>query len=395
MKKKTVKKSMTAILSAALMMGCGGLSVQAQVNIGKLGGENNLISEPVTEQAEGDVVALDDLGISVTVSDYVSIKQDEGFVYVYTIEPDSIPYVIIGRYDGTWENFASAFTEYMSGEYDDLKVTSEAEKVEIQGKEFTKIEYSYTVSSYTVQDTRLFFEEKGKVYMFGAKEIPEIDYCVGEGYLEKTAGSFAYLAGGDSDYEKHVDSTRSVTNDISSRDTTTGANTIGGSGNVGSIKKIDQNAGAGSIVFSEDTAKFEGTWVVFEDGFKLYLPSYWNEYIVSDEQQQQGVLYMAGDASGAENAPLITVVWCINETAETTEDIAEELSAAGFQVDDLISINGIDCVAYRQEEADCSAVMFFHPMYKEYIFCVTGTPYTENVDMIACILTSLSPSESE
>ena len=45
----------------------------------------------------------------------------------------------------------------------------------------------------------------------------------------------------------------------------------------------------GSITFSQDTVGYAGTWVPFEDGFQLYLPSDWDVYNVTEEQSQQGV----------------------------------------------------------------------------------------------------------
>ena len=117
----------------------------------------------------------------------------------------------------------------------------------------------------------------------------------------------------------------------------------------------------GSITFSQDTVGYAGTWVSFEDGFQLYLPSDWDVYNVTEEQSQQGVLYIAGDSSGAETAPGISVVWAYSDGAETIEEVAAAIGQGGYQVDDIVSINGIPCVSYRIEESDCSAIMFFHP----------------------------------
>ncbi|MFQ9393886.1 MAG: hypothetical protein ACLR2E_06955 [Lachnospiraceae bacterium] len=44
------------------------------------------------------------------------------------------------------------------------------------------------------------------------RKVPELSLYTGSS-LEEIAGSFAYLAGGDSDYAKHVDSTRAVESD--------------------------------------------------------------------------------------------------------------------------------------------------------------------------------------
>lgn len=150
----------------------------------------------------------------------------------------------------------------------------------------------------------------------------------------------------------------------------------------------------GSITFDEASAPYAGTWVPFQDGFRLYLPSDWTVYDLSDEETQQGVLYLAGDASGAENAPAISVVWAYNQGTDTLEELADAIRQSGYTVDDLVEINGIGCITYRLESEDCSAVMFFHPTDPQYVFCVTGAAYSENVDTICAALTSLSRYEA-
>ena len=418
-KRNEKKKYLLSTVLVASVLFSSVVPVHAEIKLGELGEETNQIAAPaagVTYSA--DVIALDDLGISVAPSDYVAIQQVDGFVYIYTQEVDCIPYVIAGCYDMAAEDFASQFTRYMEGSYADLQVTSPEAAVTVGNREWTYIQYSYSVSGYTVRDSRLFFPENGKTYMFGAKEIPELSLFVGSN-LEETAGSFAYLAGGDSDYAKHVDSTRSVVSDAQatvddiedtvgdilqqgSGDSNIAGGTIGDNsgtagGSAGGTPSGTEDsdvsgssAGYSSITFSQDKANYEGTWVPFEDGFQLYLPSAWNTYELTEDQVNQGVLYLAGDASGADTAPTVSVVWAYSDGAETINDLATAIRQGGYQVDDLVSINGIPCVSYRLEDGDCSAIMFFHPTNKDYVFCVTATQYTANVDMICSILTSLS-----
>lgn len=418
MKKMNKKYLISAVLAVNLLFGSTAVA-HAEIKLGELGEEANQIAASSTAaSSSSDVIALDDLGISVAPSDYVAIQQVDGFVYIYTQEVDCIPYVIAGCYDMAAEDFASQFTRYMEGSYEDLQVTSPEAAVTVGDREWTYIQYSYSVSGYTVRDSRLFFPENGKTYMFGAKEIPELSLFVGSN-LEETAGSFAYLAGGDSDYAKHVDSTRSVVSDaqatVDDIEDTVGdilqqgsgdSNIVGGTigdnsgtagGSAGGTPSGTEDsdvsgssAGYSSITFSQDKANYEGTWVPFEDGFQLYLPSAWNTYELTEDQVNQGVLYLAGDDSGADTAPAVSVVWAYSDGAETINDLATAIRQGGYQVDDLISINGIPCVSYRLEDGDCSAIMFFHPTNKDYVFCVTATQYTANVDMICSILTSLS-----
>ena len=208
MKKRRMKRNAAAVMAVVWIAGTQPLWGSAE--LGGLG--LNQIPGSQTEETElaaGDLTALDDLGISIAVTEYQKISQTDGFVYIYTQEPDSIPYVILGKYEMEAEDFASQFTDYMQGEYSDLQIAEEESKVKLGERTFSKIQYSYGVSGYQVEDTRLFYAENGRTWMLGAKEIPELDMDTGD-TLEEAAKSMAYLAGGDSDYEQHVDADRSV-----------------------------------------------------------------------------------------------------------------------------------------------------------------------------------------
>ena len=407
---KRQRKTRFAALTAAILISST-LSVHADLKLGELGKEPNQISSGSDSFAGSqDAVALDDLGISIIPSEYVSIRQEDDFVYIYTKETGCIPYVIVGCYDSAADDFASQFTQYMAQQYSDLQVTAPETTVTLGEREYAFVQYSYTVSGYKVRDSRLFNAANGKTYMFGAKEVPELSLYTGSS-LEEIAGSFAYLAGGDSDYAKHVDSSRSVESDTQkmvtdledtvgdiinqgSGSTDISGKTIGESGSTGgSAGKADTDT-TDSIIFDQEKTGYEGVWVPFEDGFQLYLPAAWSTYELTEEQVNQGVLYLAGDASGSETAPAVSVVWAYNDGAESIDDLAAAIGQAGYQVDDIVSINGIPCVSYRLEDGDCSAIMFFHPTDQQYVFCITATQYTANVDMICSILTSLSLTAS-
>lgn len=401
-----MRRRWNVFLAAAMAgMMISGNAVASEGSITAVGGENEIVASD-QERAQGDVIALDDLGISVQLSSYTAVAEKDGYVYIYTGEDGSIPYVIVGVYDTDATDFADQFTGYMRGEYADLQVTEAAGEMTLGDRSFVKTVYSYEVSGYQIQDTRLFCAVNGKTYMFGAKEIPELSWYASTA-LSEAAGSFAYLAGGESDYAKHVDTERSVqggaaqtvdgmTQAVQDTIDQNGAGTEGTIGSAaGAVGSIAGSAGAqdtlnGSITFEEASAPYAGTWVPFQDGFRLYLPSDWTVYDISEEEAQQGVLYLAGDASGAENAPAISVVWAYNQGTDTLEELADAIRQSGYTVDDLVEINGIGCITYRLESEDCSAVMFFHPTDPQYVFCVTGAAYSENVDTICAALTSLS-----
>ena len=373
---KRQRKTRFAALTAAILISST-LSVHADLKLGELGKEPNQISSGSDSFAGSqDAVALDDLGISIIPSEYVSIRQEDDFVYIYTKETGCIPYVIVGCYDSAADDFASQFTQYMAQQYSDLQVTAPETTVTLGEREYAFVQYSYTVSGYKVRDSRLFKAANGKTYMFGAKAVPELSLYTGSS-LEEIAGSFAYLAGGDSDYAKHVDSTRAVESDTQEM-----------------ITNPEDTSTTTSIVFAQEKAGYKGVWVPFDDGFQLYLPADWNTYELSEEGINQGLLYAAGDTSGSDTAPAVSVVWAKNDGAENIEELASEIRQAGYPVDGIVSINGIPCVSYRIEDGDCSEIMFFHPTDQQYILCITATQYTANVDMICSILTSLSLTAS-
>lgn len=423
---KHIFKQVLAVITAATVMAVpvyaqeGGLSL-----FDGMGKESSQITTPQALYSDsGDLIALDDLGISIAADGYTAIRQDDGFVYIYTQDDGSIPYVIIGRYEMVSDDFADAFTAYMAGNYSDLRVAQEGYPLSIAGKAYTKIVYEYSVGGYTVQDTRLFSSSGNYTYMFGSKEVPSLAYYVGNGYLDQVAGSYAMLAGGDSDYENHVDSTRSVEgggpsvadlggfgtdvtfggagNDGNENGNTTdepgGAESGGGLGTpVGDTGSVSgSNAGSsvtGTITFDESVADYNGVWVPFDDGFQLYLPSNWNTYIVSEEQQANGCLYQAGDASATTAyAPYIAVNYGATEGLTTLDEIADMLAQAGYTVDGLISVNGMECVSYSMPSNDLTGLIFFYPYSRDYMFAVVAYNYSYNVDTQAAVLCSLSPN---
>ena len=100
-----------AVVMAGMMI--SGNAVASEGLIASAGGENEIaISEQ--EHTKGDVIALDDLGISVQLSSYTAVAEKDGYVYIYTGADGSIPYVIVGVYDTDAADFADQFTEYMN-----------------------------------------------------------------------------------------------------------------------------------------------------------------------------------------------------------------------------------------------------------------------------------------
>lgn len=366
--------------------------------------------------SDGDLIALDDIGISIVADGYKVISQNDGFVYIYTMEEDDYPYVIIGRYDFEDENFADLFTEYMGGVYNDLDVDSLQEGVKVGNYKFDIIKYDYSVGSAYIDDTRMFVGIDGYTYMFGSKESDNMDLELPEDYLKKVAGSFEVVEDFD-DFENHVNEDTRMTGsgsaakgDFSDDDIVQNLQDLFENSDIdlselfgddfdlnelmnGDIDFDDDNDLLAKIEFETDMAPYDGVWVEFEDGFKLYLPSNWMEYLPDPDQQEAGCFYQAGadDAQTNENAPYIFVLFSDAADIDSFEDFTEELEYSGYEVDGMVSVNGLVGLAYSYEEYDMSGIAFFHPDTDDYVLSVVTYNYSKNQDIQSAILCSLTP----
>ena len=358
-----------------------------------------------------DVIALKDLGISVKADHYTTIREDDDeLVYIYTNEDESIPYIIIGQYEFTSDDFADDFTEYMNKQCDDLEETSR-DSVTINGLEFDRVTYEYTVSGYDAKDTRLFHEMDDSTYMFGMKEVPELDYMVDYDYLEDVAGSMKPLK--DKEYENYVDSEHDITEEKNSETEKIGKNTIEKKKDgdkeenreekeVESIFDIpkkeknkendEENANEETIRFKKSMASYSGTWVPVEDQFQLYLPNTWNEFIPSDEQKELGTIYQAGDARAidGENAPYISVNMGDAQGIDSMEALKEEMEN-DYDIHGFVDVNGIECLSYSYDDPNLSGMMFFYPDDPDYVLAVVGYNYDDFEDILGPVLCSISP----
>ena len=406
--KKRMKAAACALLAAVLVSG----TVHAESLFSGLGQEIDQLSfTPMGVGADQTVVALDDIGISVSVSQYTAIRQEDGFVYIFTQDDRSMPYVIVGSYGYSSDGFVNDFTDFMTEKYPDLRITIQPASITLNNIPFTSITYSYMVSGYSVTDTRLFTALNGFTYMFGAKEVLELGYELPVGFLERTAGSYSMLAGGWDDYANHVDADHSL--EGGSADTPGLDNTGGdflpgptdgnpepapGPGNDEGPTSgpVDPNPMpddvSGQINFKESVANYNGVWIPFDDGFKLYMPSDWLSYELSQEQKQAGALFLAYDGSRAGNPPYIEVDFGSSEGCSTLDELAAVLTDAGYIVEDKISFNGIPCISYSNPSDDMTGLMFFHPQTTDYIMVVIAGQLSVDEDTLSCILCSLSPN---
>lgn len=146
------------------------------------------------------------------------------------------------------------------------------------------------------------------------------------------------------------------------------------------------------IVFDETTAAFEGTWVTFEDdGFMLYLPSDWIEVEITDEMAESGTYYAVTSADGAY---AMTVSYAETE-ATTTDEIAAQLTEAGYENVSQANLNGIDVVGYDITEQDVTGMTFADGVGGMYVFSFTPSSDEAFAVIGQTIVSSLSLIEPD
>lgn len=399
----------------------------------------------------GEVLALDDLGISVLAASYERAEQKDGFVYLYTMREDSIPYIIIGKYDVQASNFVPSFTEYMKGTYADLRVTREEEEVTLADRTFRSIVYEYSTGSYPIRDTRMFCELGTSTFMFGAKEELSLDYYLPAGALEQVASSVELLVDGEGNYRKHVNSADGVWGPVMSQETAdafpkelrlagisvaevilsdyvddegllideeaVNTQTAANDGSEGSGEEVNSGTDvtgddAGSAGVDEDGDASTGALedqdffadldqeasaadagrlpVRFEDGFQLFLPPDWEIVELMEGEQADGGLFCAGEGSGADNAPFVCVSWAASEE-KTLQEIAQSIVDQGYTSEGIVRVNGIDCIGYYSEDLDVRGLVFLHPRSTDFVYVLTATQVSYHTSLLNGILGSFGP----
>lgn len=194
--------------------GKGGTSSGLDLFGGFGSSSNGLRTSSRSSPSGGNLIALDNYGISIQVSDFVSIHQiDDSFVCVYPLYDQSVPFVAIngcsGRYDEI-NGFTDECTQSLRASFSDVELIESASNVSLGNHTFTRIIHQYTFNDVLFQDTRLFCAEGGNTYLFASTTANDYGYTLPSGYLESIAGGFAYLTSGSGDYPYHVNDANSV-----------------------------------------------------------------------------------------------------------------------------------------------------------------------------------------
>ena len=138
-----------------------------------------------------------------------------------------------------------------------------------------------------------------------------------------------------------------------------------------------------TVAFVEEEAGYAGTWVPFEDGFRLYLPAAWRSYDLTDEQAAAGLFYRAGNGDGAADGGVamgVAVGYMSVCDIDGIDGLAAYFSGAGFTGVKRVTLNGIPAVLFESAADGFSGAAFIHPNLPEYAILVYATPIGEAAD---------------
>ena len=117
------------------------------------------------------------------------------------------------------------------------------------------------------------------------------------------------------------------------------------------------------IVFEE---MFPGTWIQFDQGFEMYLPSDWLVLEATEEEQAMGIAFSIASPDGAY---LMTMAWSALEVEASILDV-QEVMAARYPVE-LIEVNGIGMLVVGDPDNDTISIIAMdgaEPGYYSLVF---------------------------
>lgn len=133
-------------------------------------------------------------------------------------------------------------------------------------------------------------------------------------------------------------------------------------------------------------APFEGTWVQFEEGFEILLPSEWLELEVTEEMIAGGVAYAACSPDGANT---VQISWSALEAEMTVQDVEAALATEYSDVS-IVEFNGVAFVSFVDEANDLFGMAALDGVdLGMYIFWFTPNSDAAFVDTAVAVATSI------
>ena len=154
------------------------------------------------------------------------------------------------------------------------------------------------------------------------------------------------------------------------------------------------------VEFGTDFAPYDGIWVPFEDGFKLYLPRDWEPMDITGEQADAGLFYMTVGELPDDSIMAVGVSYIYKEDLEDLDDLVAIVGEWGCEAPTPAVLNGIPALWLEHPGNNYSGVSFFHPTVPGCAFTVYVTPYAGEFDTLVgmatkAVLYSLSPYPAE
>ena len=161
------------------------------------------------------------------------------------------------------------------------------------------------------------------------------------------------------------------------------------------VEAVEAEAGAEAVdgeqpgaAFDPAQAGYDGAWMDFEDGFKLYLPADWAYAKVTEAQAAAGLFYRA---CGADGTQAVAVSWMNAGAISTPRDLCASFEALGCVNVAAATLNGLPVALFERSEEDYRGAAFFHPAYPGYILAVYASPLGATADAIIASITPLNP----
>lgn len=152
------------------------------------------------------------------------------------------------------------------------------------------------------------------------------------------------------------------------------------------------------ITFDETQAPYEGNWITFEAGFKLYLPSDWDVQEISEDDANDGVIFWI--SSPDDKGWNLNVMYVPAE--EGDEDVTLEEVAASLEEDtenytgiELGTFNDIDVIAYDSADETASGILFLDTEGGAYTINCAPTDDDDFKETAFAMLTSLSVADED
>jgi len=155
---------------------------------------------------------------------------------------------------------------------------------------------------------------------------------------------------------------------------------------------VDAAATEAPADFAETDAPYDGEWLPFEDGFRLYLPRGWAPVALSEAQRDAGLFYRAGSGDGMMG---LAVGYMRAGSLATVDELARDFEAVGYESVTQQNLNGIPAIGFERPRDGYRGVAFFHPVYPDYVLYVYVSPLGPRVaeaDRIGrALLASIGP----